>query len=353
MSAIKYLQVHQVIADIESCLIIDVRSEGEFHKAHLPGAINIPILKDEERKIVGTTYKQKGRVEAVRVGLSLVGPHFADVYDSLRATIGSTDKKIVFYCWRGGLRSHIASTIMAWGGFPIHVLQGGYKSYRNWVHETIAQERKWFVLGGKTGSGKTQILHELKKIGMQIVDLEGLANHKGSTLGGIGFPPQPSTEGFENLLAWELKDFDHLLPVVVENESKRIGACVLPQTLWNQIQGANVIDIQTDTESRITRLYQEYAHLPLDELKEQTGKIRKRLGGQNEQAAQVALDSGDFVEWIKILLVYYDKTYSHSQQSEEQKMIPFEWRWKGELQNIADEELLLALRNFITNGLKE
>lgn len=353
MSAIKYLTTESLIANIDSYNIIDVRSEGEFYKAHFPNSINIPILNNDERKEVGTTYKQKGRSAAVKVGLGLVGPKFAEIYETLKDVIESSEKKTVFYCWRGGLRSHIASTIMAWGGFPIHVLQGGYKSYRNWVHATIAKERNWIVLGGKTGSGKTQLLYELQQIGMQILDLEGCANHKGSTLGGIGFPPQPSTEGFENLIAWNLKDYNEKQPVIIENESKRIGACVLPQPLWDQIQGARVIDIIAPTESRITRLYQEYAHLPLDELKLQTSKIRKRLGGQHEQAAQQALDAGDFNEWIKILLVYYDKTYAFSQQNEEQKMIPFEWEWRGEFQNIASQDLLLKLKNFIENGLKE
>lgn len=179
--------------------VIDVRSPAEFAHAHFPNAQNLPLLNNEERAIVGTTYKHEGNQTAVLKGYELVGHKFSD-YIKLAIKI-APNKKVNIYCWRGGLRSNIMAFVLHTAGFEVNLLQGGYKKYRNWVLETLEQPKQIKIVGGKTGSGKTYVLHQLKMLNQQIIDLEGLAHHKGSAFGSLGQAPQPSIEMFENNLA--------------------------------------------------------------------------------------------------------------------------------------------------------
>ena len=328
---------------------VDVRSENEYQKAHIPNAINVPILNNEDRIAVGTCYKEKGRVDAVRLGLERVGPRFKEIYDRLLSLYQINEKPLLFYCWRGGLRSQIASSLMHWAGERVSIVIGGYKSYRNWALTQFEKKYPFIVLSGSTGSGKTQLLLELQNQDLQVLDLEGLANHKGSVLGGIGKSEQPSNEQFENQIAFQLFRFSKNQPILVENESKRIGRCILPDSIWKNMQEVKAIEILVDKATRIQRLHNEYAHLPVDELKEQTLKLRKRLGGQHEKQAQLALDSNDFLGWIQILLVYYDKAYFNYQVMFNHQLTSLEVQWDGENKNQINEASLMNLIQLINH----
>ncbi len=339
MSQIKALSIEEALTHAGSYVWIDVRSESEFARAHIPGAVNLPLLNDDARAAVGTTYKHEGREAAVQLGLRLIGPHFETYYQSLLAIGKSSNKKILLYCWRGGLRSQIASTLVQWSGNPVCMIQGGYRSFRNWVFSTLETPRKYLIISGHTGTGKTEVLHRLREKGECVLDLEGLANHKGSALGGLGFPPQPKNEHFENLIATTLREFGTNQPIFVENESRMIGQCAVPMTLWIGMQSAPSIELVVDVETRIQRLLKEYAHFPLENLIEQTQKLRKRLGGQHEQAAIDALNQGDFKRWVEILLVYYDKSYTHFLEKHQIQSEKLSWDW-----NQIDSALLSLIK---------
>lgn len=291
----------------EQIPMIDARSEGEFAQSHIPNSVNLPILSNSERVIVGTLYKEKGSEAATLKGFELVGPRFHQIQKE--AIRQFPERKIIVYCWRGGMRSQILSWLLEIVGFDVYRLKGGYKTYRTFTFEEARKDRKLIVLGGKTGTGKTILLHQLKEKGEQILDLEGIANHKGSSFGGIGLPSQPTVEQFENLLAENLFLLDSLLPTWVENESRKIGRLILPQQLYHQMGKATMVDIQKTTEERIAHISEEYGELPEDELIAAVKRIQKRLGGLRTQEAIQAIQEKNSDSWISNLLIYYDKTY--------------------------------------------
>lgn len=286
---------------------LDARSEGEFAQSHIPGAINLPILTNGERVIVGTLYKENGSEAAMLKGFELVGPRFHQIQkEAIRLF---PERKIILYCWRGGMRSQILSWLLGMVGFEVFRLKGGYKTYRTFTFEEVRKDRKLIVLGGKTGTGKTVLLRKLQEKGEQILDLEGIANHKGSSFGGIGLPPQPTVEQFENLLAENLCALDPSIPTWVENESRKIGRLIVPDRLFKQMRNCLLIDIQKPLAERIQHIAAEYALLPEDELIVAVKRIQKRLGGLRTQQAIEAILEKNHELWISNLLIYYDKTY--------------------------------------------
>lgn len=288
--------------------MIDARSEGEFAQSHIPGATNIPILNNAERIVVGTLYKEKGSEEATIKGFELVGPRFHII---LREVLKSfPEKKVLLYCWRGGMRSQILSWLLTMVGFEVYRLKGGYKTYRTYTYDLIRSDLNLLILGGKTGSGKTRLLHKLKESGEQIIDLEGLANHKGSSFGSIGQPPQPTVEQFENTFAESLRVLDAMKPIWVENESRKIGRTILPQEFYNQMLTAPLIDILKTDQERIDLIAEEYAVLPPDELILAVLRLKKRLGGLRTSQAIEAIVEGKHADWIANMLIYYDKAYT-------------------------------------------
>lgn len=293
--------------------VVDVRSEGEYAQGHIPGSINVPLLTNEHRVQVGTLYKQMGKEAAVLKGFQLAGPRFYDIFKAVRKV--SDEHRVSIYCWRGGMRSNIVSWMMNLSDYKVNLLQGGYKSYRNYAHELFARQWKWIVVDGKTGSGKTLLLHELAARGEQVLDLEALANHRGSSFGHIGLPPQPSVEHFENLVAWELRMFDPAKPVWVENESRFIGQIKIPDALFNQTRAMPVFEVERPDDVRREMIWEEYGKLPQTELVEATERLSKRLGGDRMKQACTALVAGDWQGWLDVLLPYYDKTYAHSKQT--------------------------------------
>lgn len=324
--SVKPIQIDYAISNQSAYQWVDVRSESEFQKAHFPGAINIPLLSNEHRVLVGTCYKQKGREEAVALGLELVGNKMQSLFRQYRE-IEKLGKPILFYCWRGGLRSQISSTIYGWGGFQTNILVGGYKSFRTWAQNQFQKEYSIKIISGKTGSGKTELLHILESNGLQIIDLENLALHKGSAFGGLGYPAQPSTEMFENLLALNLNKLNPESFVYVENESRLIGQCFIPQGFWTQMQNAPIVEIEVDIQTRIHRLIKEYAHFDKTLLEEKTRILQKKLGGQNTNEAILCLSENNFEKWIAILLTYYDKTYQYSVDNNKHRTTHLDFDW--------------------------
>ena len=247
----------------EKLCLIDVRSEKEFAQAHIPGAVNIPLLNDEHRKQVGITYKSNGREAAVVKGFDLAGEKFGDfIREVKRRTSG---KGVMVYCWRGGMRSGIMSWILEMGGFKCYLLKGGYKFYRRHVLEVLEQPRKVVVIGGKTGTGKTEVLDVLKKKGAQVICLETLASHRGSAFGALGQPQQPRNEMFQNMLAeeWMKVDPDRIL--FLENESLTIGPIVLPPRIYDAIRSSPVVELRMCMEQRVKRILAEYGEFPVDD----------------------------------------------------------------------------------------
>jgi tRNA 2-selenouridine synthase len=327
MSQTRALTIQEALLRRDDFIWVDVRSESEFERAHIPNAINVPILCDEDRSAVGRAYKHEGREAAVMLGLSLTGPKFASIYQKLMEIQHHHQKKLLFYCWRGGLRSQIASTITQWSGHPVFIIKDGYKSFRNWTLQTLQTPINIVLIAGHTGSGKTELLQILEKKGQAIIDLERRANHKGSALGGVGMPTQPRNEMFENLIAIDYLQINNNQTVYIENESRTVGQCAVPEGLWKQMQLAPSLEIQVPIETRIQRIIQEYGNLPKVQLIQQTQKLRKRLGGQHEQAAVQALQADDYKTWVEILLVYYDKSYQHFVNNNNTKITPVPWDW--------------------------
>lgn len=290
--------------------VVDVRTPGEFRRGHIPGAVNIPLFSDAQRAEVGTLYARGGRDEAVVRGLELVGPRLADLVRRAREVAGSGSLGV--YCWRGGMRSASMAWLLETAGFPgVVQLSGGYKAFRHEVHRIFAKPWRFQVLGGYTGSGKTEILRCLAERGEQVLDLEGLAGHRGSSFGHIGMGSQPETEGFENLVWDTLRGFDESRRIWVEDESLRIGSVFVPRDVHNRMQECPMVIVTVDGEQRARRLVREYAGVSDEELHGAILKIQKRLGGLRTREALQALQSGDYLTAARITLEYYDRAYQN------------------------------------------
>ena len=310
----------------EQLLLIDSRSEGEFESGHIPGAVNIPLLNNEQRVIIGTIFKQQGRQAAIIKGFELVGPHFHELIQKTKSQATTTE--VMLYCWRGGLRSNILSWLLSMSGFKVGLLQGGYKSFRRWALLQFAMQRKIVVLGGKTGSGKTEMLQMIQQLGEQVICLETLANHKGSAFGSLGQLPQPTQETFENELAFQLGEINPVKRTWLENESRNIGFIKIPDPLYEQMRNAVVVEMEVKVEIRKKRILNEYGEFPFDQLIEKTQKLQKRMGGQHVKAAIDFIRNDDQSGWVELLLIYYDKTYNHSNEqrnAEKVRSVKVDW----------------------------
>lgn len=290
--------------------VLDVRSPGEFAHAHLPGAVNMPLFDNPERAEIGTIYKQIGKEDAVLRGLELVGPKLADFVRTAR-DLTPDGGEVLVHCWRGGMRSGSVAWLLETAGIPTATLQGGYKAYRQAVLGEFEKPLNLLVLGGKTGSAKTEVLHELARRGEQVLDLEALAHHRGSSYGMLGQPPQPSGEQFENLLFEELRKLDPTRRIWVEDESRKVGTCVLPEGFWRQFLAAPVLALDVPLEARVDFLVKTYGQFPREQLRAATERIGKRLGHDRVKLALAALDQGDYAEVVRLTLAYYDKAYQH------------------------------------------
>lgn len=310
-------------------VLLDVRSPGEYYHAHLPGAVSIPLFTNEERAVVGTAYKQQSREQAIKIGLDFFGPKMRRMVEEVEArleaqrVIESNDansrKTVCIYCWRGGMRSGAIAWLLGLYGFNVLLLQGGYKRFRRWAIEKLAQPYNLKLLGGYTGSGKTELLHELERQGQPVIDLEVLAGHKGSAFGNIGLPQQPSQEQFENLLALQLDAklqqstnsnfFKTPCPIWVEDESQRIGTINIPNAFWASMRSAPVCFLNIPFENRLQHLATGYGDLNRAQMIDAIRRISKRLGPLETKNAIRFLEEADTISSFRILLQYYDKQY--------------------------------------------
>jgi len=288
--------------------IIDVRSPGEFVKGHIPNAYNIELFTDEERAVVGTAYKKESKERAIEIGYEYVQPKLKKFIS--RSFEIAPQKKVVIHCWRGGMRSNAFANYLFENGFEeVYLIEKGYKAFRNYVLQFFDQAFSLHVLGGFTGAGKTEILHSLKNKGQQVLDLEGLANHRGSAFGGIDLPPQPSTEQFENNLFSALNSLNLQLPIWVEDESKSIGKVSIPNAFYSKMMEMPVYFLEVPFQERTQHLVTTYANLSHDKLADAIGRITKRLGYDKAKLALDALEAKNYIKVVEMVLFYYDKYY--------------------------------------------
>lgn len=316
----KAIGVKEFLSLAENYLIVDVRTPAEFAHGHIPGAVNIPLFTDDERARVGRIYKKKGETEAVLEGLDFVGPKMKLLL-KLGMDAAGNKKKLLVYCWRGGRRSASMAWLFSQGGIECLLLEGGYKSYRSFVFEHIAKKRNIIIVGGMTGSGKTEILKHIALEGEQVIDLEGLANHRGSAFGAIGMPEQPSTEHFANLLFDELRKMDKRQRLYLEDESLNIGSVFMPEDFYQRIREARVIAVMCDVKTRMPRLLGEYGKMPATLLEDSINRIRKRLGGKEADEALQSVREGNMARAIEIVLYYYDKAYTFGLGKRDQNQV--------------------------------
>lgn len=316
--------------------VFDVRSPGEYNHAHIPGAHPLPLFNDEERKNVGTAYKQQSRETAIKIGLDYFGGKMRKMVEDAEALLVArsslTEKKfqsnnelratsnvVLVHCWRGGMRSAGVAWLLDLYGYKVYTLVGGYKAYRKWVLAQFEKEYPFHIIGGYTGSGKTLVLQELAKLGKTTIDLEALANHKGSAFGSMG--EQPGQEMFENLLAGQLAESSSQLAqqqttnnkqqtgIFLEDESQRIGNLQIPMALWRNMRNSPVFFLDIPFDERLDYITEEYGKLEKERLVNAIIRIQKRLGGLETKNAINHLLENNHKESFRILLTYYDKWY--------------------------------------------
>ena len=322
--------------------VLDVRSPGEFNHAHIPSAYSVPIFTDEQRAIIGTAYLKESRQIAVNHGLNYFSERMKIIPEEISSIITEWQKNkvsppsssseaggLLIHCWRGGMRSEAVAWLMNLYGYKIYLLKGGYKEFRRWALSQFEKKYSLKVLGGYTGSGKTDVLKELKKEGKTIIDLEGLANHKGSAFGSLGEKPQPSHEMFENLLALELlkthdsNDNGEAHPknsnveIWIEDESVHIGRVGIPKIFWQQMRSSPLFFLDIPFDERVNYIANTYGAFDKNELTECILRIQKRLGGLDTKNAILFLSENNFKGAFSILLKYYDKMYAESLNNRE------------------------------------
>ena len=308
--------------------VVDVRSHAEFEHGHIPEAKNIPLFDNDERAKVGTAYKQISREEAIKIGYELANPKIKSFIEQVQTVvkpsiINHQSSTILIHCWRGGMRSAKFAELLNAHGYNTHTLVRGYKAYRKFVLESFTCNANILIIGGETGSGKTEILHQIKEQGEQIIDLENIAHHKGSAFGSLGEKPQPSYEQFENNLSLALSKLDFSKRIWLEDESRNIGKTQIPISFWEKMKQAPILRINIPKTLRIERLVNDYGKFSKEELKNCILKIQQRLGGQHVKHALEELEKGNLHYVADITLTYYDKAYNYNHEARNMKNIFF------------------------------
>jgi tRNA 2-selenouridine synthase len=300
------------LTDLDYDDIIDVRAPAEYAEDHIPGAINLPVLDDTERATVGTIYKQVNPFAARKLGAALVAQNAAKHLQTVLADRPGSWRPLV-YCWRGGQRSGSFAMILAQIGWRVETIQGGYKAWRALVVDALYHQpfpAPIVVLDGNTGSGKTALLPHLGALGVQVLDLEGLANHRGSIFGAVG--QQPSQKSFETALAYKIRDLDPLRPVVIEAESSKIGNCRLPAAIWKAMGTAPRITIKAPRAARADHLvtaYPDMLHDP-EKLARIIARLRPSHPSDRVDAWLDMAQTGDFAPLAEgLMLHHYDPRY--------------------------------------------
>ncbi|WP_347552210.1 tRNA 2-selenouridine(34) synthase MnmH [Pseudalkalibacillus hwajinpoensis] len=304
--------------------IIDVRTPAEYEKFQIPGAVNLPVFSNEEREIVGTTYKQKGTEAAKELGISLVSPSLPDFYK--RAKEISEEKEFVVYCWRGGMRSKSLTVVFDMMGLPSRQLEGGIRSYRQKVTEGLEkaskEETPFFVLEGLTGTSKTEILNDLEKKGYPVVDLEGLAAHRGSVFGRVNLPERSQKE-FEARLYHRLEEIGDTPYYIIESESKRLGNIIIPDFILEGKQEGTRMQVHAPLSYRIQKILNTYhPEQHIEEITKGINKIEKRFSDEERVDIYAALQKHDFATIVERLLIdYYDPRYEYKAFENEGEII--------------------------------
>ncbi len=317
--SIQKVPIHTLLALAKTNPLFDVRSPAEYTHAHIPNAINLPIFTDTQRAEIGTSYKQKSVQDAIKIGLKYFGADLTKHIEIVEKQLAITsDKKVLVHCWRGGMRSGAMAWLLDFYGFEVVLLEGGYKAYRNYVLQNFNKDIKLNVLGGYTGSAKTEILLHLKEQGEAVVDLEGLASHKGSSFGALGMATQNTQEQFENNLQEEILKYIEVQEdgsilqeknIWVENESQRIGLVNIPKAFFESMAAADLYVLQIPFEERLDFILSNYGNFEKEQLIDAVYRIQKKLGGLETKNAINFLAEGQTKQAFSILLKYYDRQY--------------------------------------------
>ena len=320
--------------------VIDVRSPSEYLDATIPGSLNIPFFNDEERAEIGTIYKQKSPHAAKERGLAIVSaklPAFVKEFSNIEG------KKALF-CWRGGMRSRTTATVLDLMGMKVFRLTGGYRAYRNWVTEqlnTLEIKQEAFVINGNTGSGKTKILHRLREEGFPVIDLEGLANHRGSIFGEIGLRAN-NQKTFDALLVHDLNRLQSSSYILFEGESKRIGKVTIPDFLLEKKMQGTQLFLEMPIEERVQHILEDYE--PWNHKQEciqAFNRIKRRIHTPVAKQIESDLEAENYASVVRLLLEsYYDPLYQHkANQYPEHKKITIKARHIDEAVYIIKEYL--------------
>ncbi len=306
-------------------ILVDVRSPGEYAESTITGAVNIPLFSDSERAHVGTVYKQDGKAPAVKLGVKYVSASLPVIYERF-TTLITKQKKFMIFCARGGMRSEAVGGFLSSIGFSVTKLEQGYKGYRQHIAARLPElinEIRTVTLYGKTGTGKTHILHEIKNMGYDVLDLEACANHRGSRLGAVGLPGKRSQKQFETLIYDSLKNAESKL-IFTEGESKRIGDLYVPDALMDRMNTGRKLLIEADIETRKNIIRRDYINGAFDKAAATSAldKLVRYIGRERiaEYAALINAEAYDKV--IEELMVkYYDIVYNTSRETFERTFI--------------------------------
>lgn len=286
--------------------IVDVRTPAEFDNGHIPSAINIPLFSNDERAEIGTLFKQVSPEVAFDRGIEIVGPRMGDFIKQARAL---PKKKIVIYCWRGGMRSESMCWLLSMSGLDVVKIENGYKGYRTYIRLEFERAANIIILSGRTGSGKTHYLNSLADEGEQVLDLEGLANHMGSSFGYKGHNQQPTNEQFENNIYDVWKTFNLSQKIWIEDESAAIGKVRICDPLYKQMLNAQVVEVKIALAQRVDNILLDYKDVDKSYLLDACAHIKKRLGGVRYQKVVEFIEKNEYKRAVPILLEYYDALY--------------------------------------------
>ena len=342
-------------------IVLDVRSPAEFLEGHIQGAVSWPLFSNDERAQIGTLYKKRSREDAVDLGLDLIGPRMKEMvqyarhlFESQSASDGSKVRHaLLIHCWRGGMRSESVAWLLSTAGIPSVVLEGGYKAFRTYARTQFDRKIHFAVLGGLTGSAKTETLHELSKLpGESVIDLEGLARHYGSAFGNLEAHVQPTTQQFSNDLYAELRalnawnDFTpkRTRPIWIENESRSIGLVDLPEPIFSQLISSRCFEMMRTDDDRVHHLVNMYGEIDPELLISAFKRISPKLGSDHANSAISAISDGKLDVAARLALVYYDKTYAHGLTKRDSSL-----RTDVNCENLTPLECAMHLNSFLTD----